>query len=148
MASEQTSLLKLLARMGIIALGVLLAANIVDGIYYESNVTLLIVVLLLVVFNTFLKPLLMLFALPFIVLTFGLGIFVINAALLGLVAWIVDDFYIAGFGSALLGAIIISLTSFMANILLGKNDVNVRVQSRGRKRKKHHRRDDDDVIDI
>jgi putative membrane protein len=53
------------------------------------------------------------------VVTLGLFLLVINAGLLGLVAWMFDRFSIAGFGSAVLGAIILSLTSWAASYFIG-----------------------------
>jgi len=82
---------------------------------------LLVVVLLLSFLNAILKPLLMLMALPFIVMTMGLGVVLINALLFSLVGKLVDGFYIDGFWSAIGGAIVVSLTGLVANFMLGGN---------------------------
>ena len=58
-----------------------------------------------------LKPVLLLFALPFILLTLGLGVLVINALLFYWVGKLVEGFHVAGFGPALWGALIVSLTN-------------------------------------
>ncbi|WP_438482221.1 phage holin family protein [Oleiharenicola lentus] len=108
----------LLVRWAILALGVVLSTKIVNGISYDTGTTLFVVVLLLSLFNAVLKPLLMLFSLPFIVLTLGLGIWLINALLFYFVGRIVDGFYVASFGSALLGALIVSVTNLVLNRLL------------------------------
>jgi putative membrane protein len=108
----------LLLRWLILALGVLLSAKLVPGIGYDSGGSLVAVVLLLSVCNILLKPLLLLFTLPFIVLTMGLGIWLINAVLFYFVGRLVDGFHVAGFGSALLGALIVSITSMVINRLL------------------------------
>jgi len=71
-------------------------------------------------FNAVLKPLLLLFTLPFIVLSLGIGIWIINAILFYFVGRLVDGFYVAGFGSALLGALIVSLTNLLMNRLLAR----------------------------
>ena len=71
--------LNLLVRWTIIAVGVALSAWIVPGITYDDGVTLLIVVALLSLFNAILKPLLVIFTLPFVVLSLGLGIWLILA---------------------------------------------------------------------
>ena len=73
--------LNLLMRWLIIAVGVALSAWIVPGITYDDAVTLLVVVALLSLFNAILKPLLVIFTLPFVVLSLGLGIWIINALL-------------------------------------------------------------------
>lgn len=108
----------LLLRWLVLALGVLLSAKLVPGIGYDSGGTLVAVVLLLSLCNILLKPLLLLFTLPFIVLTMGLGIWLINAVLFYFVGRLVEGFYVAGFGSALLGALIVSVTSLIINRLL------------------------------
>lgn len=108
----------LLVRWLVLALGVGLAATIVPGISYDSGGTLVLVVLLLSVANAFLKPLLVLFTLPFIVLTLGLGVWLINALLLLFVGWLLDGFRVAGFGSALLGALVVSLVNLAVTKLL------------------------------
>jgi putative membrane protein len=110
---------QLLLRWCVLAVGVTIATNVINGIHCDSRETLIVVVLLLSFFNAILKPLLMLFAMPFIVMTLGFGIVVINALLFALVAKLVDGFYVDGFWSAIGGAIIVSLTTLIANRLLG-----------------------------
>src|SRR5690606_20107449 len=87
----------------LLALGILASAHIVPGIAYDSVGTLIVVVILLSLFNFFLKPVLLLFTLPFIVLTLGIGVLFINAFLFLLVGALVEGFHVAGFGSAFLG---------------------------------------------
>jgi putative membrane protein len=101
----------LLVRWLILGLGVVLAEKLVPGISCDSGQTLAVVVVLLSLFNVVLKPLLLLFTLPFIVLSLGLGIWVINAGLFYMVGHLVEGFHVAGFGSALLGALIVSVTN-------------------------------------
>ncbi len=105
----------LLLRWLILALGVVLSTKLVPGIKCDDGMTLLVVVLLLSFFNVVLKPILMLFALPFIILTLGIGIWFINAVLFYFVGRLVGGFHVAGFGSALLGALIVSITSIVLN---------------------------------
>jgi len=109
----------LLLRWVVLALGVVLSAKIVPGIGYDDGLTLVVVVLLLSLFNAVLRPLLVLFTLPFIVLTLGLGLLLVNAVLFYLVGKLVDGFHVAGFGSALLGAVIVSATNFIMSALTG-----------------------------
>jgi putative membrane protein len=108
----------LLVRWLVLALGVMLSTKIVPGISYDTGTTLFVVVLLLSLFNAVLKPLLLLFTLPFIVLSLGIGIWLINAVLFYFVGRLVDGFHVAGFGSALLGALIVSVTNLVLNRLL------------------------------
>ena len=67
----------------------------------------------------------MIFALPFIILTFGLGIWMINALLFLLVGNLVLGFTVDSFGDALAGAFVVSLTGVIANVLFGKNKVQL-----------------------
>ena len=103
----------LLVRWLVLALGVALSTKIVPGISYDSGLTLLTVVLLLSFLNVVVKPILMLFALPFIILTLGIGIWFINAVLLYFAGRLVDGFHVSGFGAALWGALIVSLTNLI-----------------------------------
>lgn len=108
----------MLVRWLILALGVMLSTKIVPGISYDTGSTLAVVVLLLSLFNAVLKPLLMLFTLPFIVLSLGIGIWLINAVLFRFVGNLVDGFQVATFGTALLGALIVSVTNLILSRLL------------------------------
>lgn len=106
---------QLLVRWLVLALGVVLATRLVNGISYDSGATLLVVVLLLSFFNAILKPLLLLFTLPFIVLTMGLGVILINALLFLWVGKLVEGFYVASFWVAVKGAIVVSLTNLVVS---------------------------------
>jgi len=65
-----------------------------------------------------LKPLLLLFTLPFIVLSLGIGIWIINAILFYFVGRLVDGFHVATFGAALMGALIVSVTNLLLSRML------------------------------
>jgi putative membrane protein len=129
----------LLLRWIVLALGVMLATKIVPGIACDDGVTLLAVVLLLSFFNAILKPLLVLFTLPFILITMGLGVVVINALLFMLVGRLVDGFHVAGFWSAVGGSLVVSLTNLLVSSF---------VRPRTPPRPPAERRSKDDVIDI
>lgn len=113
--------LQLLARWIVIALGVMLATKIVPGIQCNDGFTLVVVVVLLSFFNAILKPLLVLFALPFIVVTMGLGVVLINALLFLLVGKLVDGFIVAGFWSALFGSLVVSVTHLLVSAFIRSN---------------------------
>ena len=88
--------------------------------------TLLIVAVIFGVVNAFVKPVLRLLSLPFIILTLGLLLFVINALMLLLTSWIADKldvpFHVEGFGTALLGALIITIVSWFLSAVLPDKD--------------------------
>ena len=130
--------LQLLLRWAILALGVVLATKLVTGIECRDGMTLLTVVVLLSFFNAILKPLLLLFTLPFIVLTLGLGVLVINALLFMLVGRLVEGFHVAGFWPAVWGALVVSLTNLFVSSFV-KTSV---------KRAPAAKKKSDDVIDI
>lgn len=109
----------LLLRLLIGALGLWLASVLVPGIEIRGVGTLLLAALLLGITNALVRPLLIILTLPITVVTLGLFLLVINAAMLGLVAVLLDDFAIAGFFSALFGAVIVSLTGWIASWYIG-----------------------------
>ena len=118
-AQRRRALVRLIERATLTACGVLLAAWLIEGISYADEFTLFWVVLALTLFNVFLKPLLVLFALPFVILSLGLGLWLINALILWVVGQSIEGFVVADFTSALLGSALISVTSFVANLLFG-----------------------------
>jgi len=84
----------------------------------DSFATALIAALVLGLINTFIRPVLVLLTLPATVLTLGLFIFVINGLLFWFVGSFVQGFHVAGFWSAILGAIVYSIISWAMSALL------------------------------
>jgi putative membrane protein len=105
-------------RAAIAALGLWLATTIVSGLAITTPLTLVLAALLLGVCNAVVKPILIILTLPATILTLGLFLLVVNGTVLALVAWILPGFTIAGFGAAVLGALIVSLTSIIASQLI------------------------------
>ena len=118
MAGVNASFLQFLIRAAILALGVVLATKLVSGIECRDGMSLLAVVALLSIFNAILKPLLVLFTLPFILLTMGLGLLVINALLFLFVGRLVEGFHVAGFWPALWGGLVVSVTNWLVSGLV------------------------------
>ncbi len=112
MAEDIDMLMQLL----ITALGFFITAKIVPGMTIESWETLGIVAVVWGVLSIVLKPILILLTLPVNFLTLGLFTFVINAALIMLMAAIVPGFSVKSFGTALLAAVVLALL----NVVLGK----------------------------
>lgn len=133
---------QLLVRWLVLALGVMLATKIVPGIACTDGATLLVVVVLLSFFNAILKPLLVLFTLPFIVVTMGLGIVVINALLFLLVGRLVEGFVVASFWSAVGGSVVVSVTNMLVSAFVRSNKRRNPLPAEKRRGK------GDDVIDI
>ncbi|WP_433004075.1 phage holin family protein [Kribbella sp. CA-294648] len=120
--------MKLLMRLVVNAIAVAAAAWLLNDISITGStttnkvITLVVVAAIFGLVNAVVKPLATLLSLPFIVLTLGLLIFVINALMLLLTSWISDGldipFEVEGFGTALLGALIITVVSWLMNVLL------------------------------
>jgi len=109
----------ILVRTLITALGLGLATVILPGVSIGEPVTLLVAALLLGLVNAFVRPLLVLLTLPLTLITLGFFLLVINAAMFGLVAAMLDGFHVAGFFSAVFGALIVGLTSTLASLYIG-----------------------------
>lgn len=107
--------MKLLVRLLITAFALVLATYIVPGIAVDGPYTALIAALVLGILNAVIRPVLVLLTLPVTILTLGLFIFVINASLFLFVASFVDGFSVDGFLPALLGSILVSIISGIAN---------------------------------
>ena len=113
---------RFLLRWLINALAIYVASKVVSGIWVRDEWAIIAVALILGLVNAFIRPLLKFFTCPLIVLTLGLFLFVINAAMLGLTAWVAGQlgigFGVAGFGAAFWGALVISLVSLALTLLI------------------------------
>lgn len=134
-----------LGNWAINTLAVAIAAMILHRhIHFQATGHLIIASLVLGILNAFVRPILMLLALPFLIVTLGLFTWVINALLLYLVGLLLHPYFeVDSFLSAFLGALIISIVSTALNIATG----NTRV-SAGRGPPRDKKRHDDDVIDV
>jgi putative membrane protein len=110
--------MRFLLRLVLNGAAVFLAAQLSPGIGVESPAAALAAGIVLGLINAIIRPLLILLTLPATLLTLGLFIFVVNAACLALAAWLVPGFTINSFGSALIGALVISITSWLLSALL------------------------------
>ena len=108
-----------LTRVFITAFGLWIADSILDGIGFDGVVALWISALLLGLANAFVRPVVLFLTLPFTILTLGLFIFVINGAMILLVSAVTPSFHVDGWGAAILAAIIVGLTGWIANALVG-----------------------------
>jgi putative membrane protein len=113
-------LIEFVVRWLVLALAVWVAAQLIPGIQLGGWPSTLAVALVLGILNTLLKPLLVILSMPVTILTIGLFLIVINTVLLLLGEWIVDtftdfQFAIDGIWSAILGAVIISVVTFIVS---------------------------------
>ncbi len=107
-----------LLRVGVNALAIMLAASILPGIAVDGLVPALAAAVLLGLVNAFVRPVLLILTLPITLVTLGLFLFVLNGLCFWLVAWLVKGFHVAGFGSALLGALVVSIVSWIVTALI------------------------------
>jgi putative membrane protein len=101
------------------ALGLWAASELFRGIAIDSAATLVFAGLLLGVVNAIVRPIAVVLSLPALLLTVGLFLLVINAAMLGLVALLLPGFHISGFWTAVGASIVVSLVSGMASWFIG-----------------------------
>jgi putative membrane protein len=101
------------------ALGLWAATSMLRGFTIDSATTLILAGLLLGLVNAIVRPFALLLSLPALIFTLGLFLLVVNAAMLGLVALLLPGFHIAGFWTAVGGAIIVSLVSWVGSWFIG-----------------------------
>jgi len=114
--------MRFLIRLLISAVALWVATEIVPGVTYKGElVYLLLVALVFGVVNALARPLLVFLSCPMLVLTLGLFIFVVNAVVLWLTSALSGKlglgFHVDGFGSAFLGALVVSVVSLLLSIL-------------------------------
>ena len=117
------------------AAGLAVAAWLLDGIWFngpsagqaelrDKILPLFVVALILGLVSTFIEPVIKLISLPFIILTLGLLIFVINALMLLLTSWLSQQlglgFHVDGFVTAVGGAIVITIVTWGVNQLIDR----------------------------
>jgi len=101
------------------ALGLWVASQILPGLHFQSAQKLAVAAILLGIVNAVVRPVAFILTLPLTVLTLGLFLLVLNAAMLALVAWMVPGFTISGFWTAVGAALIVSLVSWAASSAIG-----------------------------
>lgn len=112
----------LLIRIVLNALAIAVATWLVPGLQLSGPGAAIIAGALLGLVNALVRPILLILTFPFTLVTLGLFIFVVNAVCLGLTAALVPGFGIVSFTSALLGALVVSIVSWILNGLLVSDD--------------------------
>lgn len=107
-----------LLHWAIVAAALWVAAYFVSGVVVQSVPALLVAALVLGLVNALVRPVLTILTLPITILTLGLFYLVVNAAAFGLAAALVPGFDVAGFGSAVLGALLVSIVSWVLGAIL------------------------------
>lgn len=122
-------------RLTINILALWVAASVVPGMEINRMGTFILAGILLGVVNALIRPILLLLTLPFTILTLGLFVLIINAAMLWLVSAFLAGFTLTGFSAAFWGALVVSLTSWFASAMIGPSgSVEVMVSRSQRRR--------------
>jgi putative membrane protein len=133
MQTETKKIVQFLKRWVISTLAVLVAVKVVHGIHFRDPGLLapVLTALMLGILNAFIRPVLVIFALPLLILTLGLFMLVINALMLCFVSWLMQPYFqVDTFGAAIWGALVISLISGALNLLTGNSNARITVQRR------------------
>lgn len=99
--------------------GLWIATRWVGGIRIDDAQTLVLAALVLGVVNAVIRPIAVILTFPLTLLTLGFFLLVINAGMLGLTAWLLPGFHVAGFGAALLAGLIVSVTGWIGSMFIG-----------------------------
>jgi putative membrane protein len=108
--------MKIIVRWLLLAAALLLVAHLYSGVQVASFTSALIAAFVLGLFNTLVRPLLVLLTLPVTLLTLGLFLFVINALMFWASASVLDGFNVTGFSAALIGSLLYSLCGMVIDV--------------------------------
>ena len=111
-------MVSIITRWLIITMAILVASRLVPGIDVDTLMTAILAAAALGLINVFIKPVLLILTLPLSILTLGVFTFILNALMLELVAYFVRGFKIQSFFAALLGSLLISVVTWLANYFI------------------------------
>ena len=107
--------MRFLARLLLNGVAIIIAAWLLPGLHISGPFPALVAGVILGFVNAIVRPVLFFLTLPLTLVTLGLFIFVLNAICFGLTAWLVPGFSVDGFWWALLGALLVSIVSWILN---------------------------------
>jgi len=108
-----------LLRVLVVAAGLWLASLMLPGVVVRDAGSLLLAALVLGVVNAAVRPVAVILTLPLTIVTLGLFLLVVNAAMVGIVAWLLPGFSVSGFWSALFTSVFVSLMGWIASSFIG-----------------------------
>lgn len=111
---------KFILSWAVLAVAVLVVANLFTGIQHDSLEALVVASLVLGLLNMLVRPLLVMLTLPLTVLSFGLFIFVLNGLLFYFVGYLVEGIYIDSLETAVKGALVVSVVSWILNRIINR----------------------------
>lgn len=109
----------LIIRLLITTFALWVADAIVPGVRITGVATFILAALLLGVVNALVRPIAIVATLPLTIVTLGLFLFVVNAMMFGLVAWLLADFSVSGFWAALFGSVVVSIVGTLSSWYIG-----------------------------
>ena len=110
--------MKIIVRWLLLAAALLLVAYLYPGVTIKSFGSAMVAAFVLGLFNTLLRPILVLLTLPVTVITLGLFLFVINALMFYFAASVLNGFHVSGFAAALIGSLIYSLCGMVIDVAM------------------------------
>ena len=115
-------MLRFIIQAVVTALGLWLAAQIVPGVDFTSTGTLIAAAVLLGLVNAIVRPIMVILTLPLTIVTLGLFLLVVNAAMIGLTAWFLGGFAVNGLWAGIGAAIVTGVVSWIAASLFGEGE--------------------------
>lgn len=112
-------MIRFILRILIAAAGLWLSARIIPGVNADGFTTLLIAGFLLGIVNAIVRPVVTVLTFPLTVATLGLFLIVVNAAMIGLVAWLLEGLTVGGLAAGMMAAIVTGVVSWVGQVLLG-----------------------------
>jgi putative membrane protein len=101
------------------ALGLWVASLVVRGVHFDTTGSLIAAAVLLGIVNAFVRPVVFVLTLPLTIVTLGLFLLVVNAAMIGLVSVLVGGFHVNGLGPGILAAIVTGVASWVGGMVMG-----------------------------
>lgn len=112
-------MVRFVLRILIAAAGLWLSARIIPGVTADGWTTLIIAGFLLGIVNAVVRPIVTVLTFPLTIATLGLFLIVVNAAMIGLVAWLLDGLSVGGLLAGMMAAIVTGVVSWAGQVLLG-----------------------------
>jgi putative membrane protein len=114
--------MKMLGRWLLTSLTILAVPYLVSGVHVEGFGTALVAAILLGILNVTVKPVLILFTLPFTLVTLGLFLLVVNALVFQLLGALLPGLHVDSFGSAFLAALVVSAVSWLLQVTVKREN--------------------------
>jgi putative membrane protein len=115
---------RLFLRLAVGAIGLWIAARLIPGVSVSDPKVLILAAILLGLANALIRPIAVVLTLPITFVTLGLFLLVVNGAMIGLVAWLLDGFTVTGFVPALLAAVVTGIVSWAGQLLIGRDEAD------------------------